>query len=219
MDPAPTKDVDPAADGASPVIEAVDAEEAADAEAGGTEPAPTRDADPAATGSSGSTDNCTWSFNESTGVLTINGSGAMDLDGYWAMNTFGSTNVKEIVIGSGVTSISNYVFYSCTKLEKVTLSDTVKSIGSYAFEFCMSLKSITFPSSMERIYTGVFYGCTDLSSVKLNDGLKTVDKYPFPNTALTEITIPASVTSIGEHAFGYTYEKSTYTPRALPSSA
>ena len=122
-------------------------------------------------------DNATWSFDETTGTLTISGTGDMydDMCNFFSQTWFSknvtnttTTNevsdflVKNLVIEDGITSIGDWVFSSFNNLENVSLPDTLTTIGEYAF-YCFK------------------YG-----GVKLNS-----------------ITIPKYVNSIGDKAFGY----------------
>ena len=84
-------------------------------------------------------DGLTWSFNESSGVLTVSGNGEMyDYEsganytnaGPWSEY---SSDITEVIIGDGVTSIGEYAFYGCENLEDVDLGNSVESIGRYAF--------------------------------------------------------------------------------------
>ena len=161
----------------------------------------------------GKTENCSWSLNESTGVLTISGSGEMDLPSYF-INADG--RIKEIYIVSGITSISNYVFYGAYNLTKVTVPYTVETIGNYAFEFCDKLENLDLPqngmSVLKTIRNGAFYGCSALKTVNFGDELKTIGSYAFTNSGLIYANIPESVTSIGSHALGFDYSNGVYTP-------
>lgn len=124
---------------------------------------------------------------------------------------FNGTNVTSVTLPSSMTTLNGYAFYGASKLTSVTIPSSITSIGSYAFEFCTSLKSINIPGTVKFIGTGAFYGCTALSKVTFNSGLQSIGKFAFTNTALASVTIPQTVTSIAEHAFGYSYSNSTYT--------
>ena len=120
--------------------------------------------------------NVTWTLDDQ-GVLTIEGTGAMDSNG---SNQWRSFSPKKAVIKDGVTTIGDYAFYNCTGLTSVTIPNSVTSIGDYAFAVCTGLTSVTIPNSVTSIESYAFSACTGLTSV----------------------TIPASMKSIGNRAFG-----------------
>ena len=85
---------------------------------------------------SGTTGDCTWSFDESTGTLTISGQGKMDnynydvkFHKYIAPWYAYSSLIKTLVIEDGVTSVGGYAFYDCSSLTSITIPDSVTSIG------------------------------------------------------------------------------------------
>ena len=138
-------------------------------------------------------------------------------------------SIPSEIDGYKVTHIGWDAFYQCAQLKSVTIPDSVTSIGIYAFACCTSLTSITIPDSVTSIgsaafaYTsyynnksnwdkGILYignhlidAKEDISgSVEIKRGTKTIADYAFYNCrSLTNITIPSSVTSIGEEALGY----------------
>lgn len=77
----------------------------------------------------------------------------------------------------------------------------VKKIQSYAFRDNKEITSLTFLSGITVIDDYAFYGCEKLTSVILPDTLKKIGGYAFASTAITEITIGESVTTISERAF------------------
>ena len=163
------------------------------------------DADAAATGSIliGYTDNCKWTFDSDTGVLTIEGSGMMDLPEYFVRDEIvdGKYSVKKVVVGEGITSVGGYVFYGAYALEEVVLPSTITEIYSHAFQGCNNLTTINFPPNLIEIYGYAFVYCTSLTSITLNEGLQEIMLGVFSFTGLTSVRIPASVTKIGRAAF------------------
>ena len=65
---------------------------------------------------------------------------------YYAHNLYLNDNlVTELEIPDGVTKISSYAFWYCTRLVSITIPDSVTSISSSAFRGCSNLVSITIP--------------------------------------------------------------------------
>ena len=151
--------------------------------------------------------NATYSVDETTGTLTISGTGDMDYTNP-SNFSYGWDNyndiyfIKTIVIEDGITSISDGAFSGCTSLESITIPDSVTSIGDNAFTHCALLKSITIPDSVTSIGKWAFESCESLNSVTLSKNVTSIGFKAFQYCkSLTEINIPDSVTSIGEWAF------------------
>ena len=77
--------------------------------------------------------NCTWNYNPSTGVLSINGTGSMPNYQAQSSRWFSNDEISSIVIGEGVTSVGSYTFAYDSNLATLTLPSTLTSIGSNAF--------------------------------------------------------------------------------------
>ena len=159
----------------------------------------------------------TYSYVESTHTLTISGTGAMtdySWDGYpWSAY---KSDITNIVIEGGVTTIGEDAFSYCDGLTTVTIPNNVTTIGNCAFEWCSSLEEVTIGSGVTSIGDRAFEGCSSLTEITVSGGthFKSVDnvlftydgtrliKYPEGSTA-TSYTIPNSVTTIGNYAFIY----------------
>lgn len=104
--------------------------------------------------------NLTWTL-DANGVLFITGEGEMYSD--WVSDVerapwdyAAETQIKEIIIDKGVTTISKYAFWNCQAVEKVTVSNTVTEIEACAFHKTPSLKVIEIPSSVTYIAYNAF---------------------------------------------------------------
>ena len=146
-------------------------------------------------------DKLTWTLT-SNGTLTISGEGEMKdyADGEWEDR---KSEIKKIVIESGVTEIGCSAFTDCTSLTDVVIPDSVTYIDNGAFLRCTNLSEISLPDSVIRLGSGVFEDCTNLTSVRLPQNLTSIPyRFFFGCSRLKSISLPDSVTQIGEGAFG-----------------
>ena len=173
--------------------------------------------------------NLEWAYSD--GVLTISGSGGMaDWSSSSSVPWYNVRNMlTKVMISEGVTGIGEDAFRDCTSLKEITIPNSVTSIGRYAFRGCTGLTEITIPDSVTRIGNQAFYNTAYFNNSEnwendvlyignhlidakislsgtydIKGGTLTIGDYAFYNCeGLTEITIPNSVTRIGNQAFEY----------------
>ncbi|MDO4648630.1 MAG: leucine-rich repeat protein [Eubacteriales bacterium] len=92
-------------------------------------------------------ENLQWEVNRENKRLSIWGSGEMteyiEVSPPWA---YLHENIQEIVISSGVTSITEMAFYNQYNVTKVSIPESVTTIGAQAFLGCTSLKEVSIPN-------------------------------------------------------------------------
>ena len=136
------------------------------------------------------------------------------------------TSLQNVYLGNSVTSIGFAAFEGCTGLTSITIPNSVTSIGDGAFSNCTSLTSIAIPYSVTSIGSEILDDCniTNLilgradydggslgqcfaegASMIITGGTIISDYLFFGCTGLTSVTIPNSVTSIGQSAFRRMY--------------
>ncbi len=122
--------------------------------------------------------NLRWSFHESTGKLTITGSGDMtNWEPYYALELperFPKSDIKSVSLPNGLTSIGDNAFSGCSGLTSITLPDSVTSIGEWAFLGCENLKTINLGNSLEYIGWDAFRNCTSLKSITIPSSVKKI---------------------------------------------
>ena len=146
-----------------------------------------------------------WSFDSSTGTLTISGSGAMN--DYEYGNDYPwmdyRDSIQTIVIGDQITQIGRYAF-PWTACSTIKFGKNVRSIGAEAFNGCRNLSGdLTLPDSVQIVGDRAFSGCTGLNgTLTLGSSLQTIGAGAFHYCPFSgDLVIPDNVTSIGDSAF------------------
>lgn len=91
---------------------------------------------------------------------------------------FGMTNVEAVYVGDGITELSERAFERCLFLQYIRLPGGLKVIDNYALAATCSLTQLRLPQGLEEIRDGAFRF-----------------------SLIRDITIPASVETIGKYAF------------------
>ena len=174
--------------------------------------------------------------NEYAGVVTIPASVTYSGTTYSVTSIgegafYGCSGLTSVTIPNSVTSIGSQAFYGCSCLTSVTIGNSVTSIGNNAFGYCSGLTSVTIGNGVTSIGSGAFYNCSGLTKVNITD-IAAWCNIQFENTyysnplyyakhlyindtEVTNLTIPNTVTSIGQYTF---YNCSSLTSVTIPNS-
>lgn len=109
-------------------------------------------------------------------------------------------NIRKIIFEDELKYLGD-IGHNCPNLEEVEGLELIGEHSITSISFCSTnLKSIRIPSNI--ISVGGFSGNNNLSSIIIEEGVKGIDGGFAFGSAVSEITIPSSVTSIAEGAFG-----------------
>lgn len=134
---------------------------------------------------------------------------------------------SQVTIPTSVTAIENGAFTGCHGLTTIEIPNSVKSISSQAFFSCRNLATVSIGNSVTAIGNGAFSNCTSLEEIIVaeeNPSYSSVEGalYNKDQTVLSKwpdkklnVSIPNSVTAIGNCAFEYCSELTSIT---LPAS-
>ena len=174
----------------------------------------------------------TFAYYESSGLLTISGTGVVDKNYLLYYNYLGDEilgrwpyGIRDVQVNEGITGIADDAF--CENwLETITLPKTLTSIGAYAFNYCRYLKTVKirgaltsvgdyafyYNESLTNVYLGdgttvighgMFYSCPELTTVRIPDSVSTIEASAFYDCKkLKNVRLPENLTELGELAFG-----------------
>ncbi|MCM1533383.1 MAG: leucine-rich repeat protein [Corallococcus sp.] len=114
-----------------------------------------------------------------------------------------------------IDEIGECAYYGCHELAEVKFPSTLKKIGAQAFRGCCKISKLELPEGLERIEMGAFGNYSGSETAALSGDLwenyisrkdeNGVSYADFTDcySRLTEITVPSTVTFIGDFAFAW----------------
>lgn len=137
-----------------------------------------------------------YAFRDCSNLSSFDVGGAVTALG---REVFYSTAIRSIDL-SNISRIDARAFYNCKALEEVKFSDTLETIGDSAFYGCTSLKKVVLPVGTKTVGDSAFEACTSLRDVELNNSISSVGERAFYGSAVSKITFPDTIGSIGVNA-------------------
>lgn len=124
-------------------------------------------------------------------------------------------SLVRIPMPSNLISIKNYAFMGCNGISEITIPASVTNIGDRIVKDCQNMSEINvaegndyFASEEGVLYTSnfdellIFPENYESNSYVVKDGTKIIAPYAFVNSKkLSEMTLPSTLTNIGEDAF------------------
>lgn len=97
--------------------------------------------------------------------------------------------------------IESMAFMNLGNIKQITIPNSVTMIGEYGFVYCYQLERLEFESGIQTIWASSFLVAEKLKELIIPDTVKSIEAESLGNCGLTELIIPASVTSIGDYSF------------------
>ena len=135
-------------------------------------------------------------FKDNTSITSIDLSGATNLKTIGNV-AFGFTNIKELTIPGNVETVGRWIVEGCSSLTSLTIEEGVKTLSESSF-YGAAVKTIKIPSTITEIPVRCFEASA-IESIELHNGITSIGDAAFMNCSnLTALTIPGSVTHIGQ---------------------
>ena len=113
---------------------------------------------------------------------------------YGANLYFDGELAEDVVVPDGITRINAYAFYRCESIESVTIPSSVTAIGYYAFYNC----------NVSNVYAGDVSSWLNMEFENWSSNpVSSKSKLYFNNELAVNITVPESITTIGNYVFRY----------------
>ena len=128
---------------------------------------------------------------------------------------FNYASIEKITLSEGVKTVSTQCFYHCDNVTELTIPSSLQRVEASAFGTCNSLArvnindlkewcDIDFASgSSNPLQTAKFLyiGGEKVTELVIPDNVTAIKPYAFNYSGITSVTIPSTVTSIGQEAF------------------
>jgi len=135
-------------------------------------------------------------------INDIKSGGDEELEASFMSSIDNSLGANVTKLPSGLTSIGNNAFQSCTNLELTELPNDITSIGNSAFYSCSKLALKKLPENVTYIGNNAFYNCDNLALEELPNGITSIGSNAFQSCEKIQLTeLPDGITSIGNSAF------------------
>jgi hypothetical protein len=110
-------------------------------------------------------------------------------------------NLTSVTIPASVTQIGENCFYGCTNLADISILSPLVSIGAEAFSETRWLKVTQMHNDLIVLNHNVIDGTACKGIVEIPEGITSIADGAFTYGAITEITLPDTVSHIGKCAF------------------
>lgn len=156
-----------------------------------------------------------YSFDPSSNILTIKGTGPMQENGsyYNRKNPWQDIKCEKLVISEGITTVSDDAFYQQYKLKEISFPNSMTIIRGYNFNNT-DVREVVFPDHVNTIEGSSFEACPSLTTVVIGKQIRSIGPLVFDQCKnMTDVFCHAEkVPSTGETAFRGCYNATLHVP-------
>ena len=117
---------------------------------------------------------------------------------------YGSWSIPDMASYNGVnyyiTAVGKNAFINCTHLNTMTIGNYVETLEPYAFYLCTGLNTVDL-GNVVRIEDAAFGDCWALTDITIPNTVTVIGDIGFGSSGLVEVTIPASVHTLSNRPF------------------
>lgn len=146
--------------------------------------------------------------------LFVNGCRGVDVSSFTSVENL-YYDTYDTLVNVGKRARGKNLFIGGEQVKVFVVPEGVTELPSSLLSACKSVEEVVFPSTLKKIGDGAFSGCDNLKKINFPDGLEKIGSYAFSNCAISDVTLPASLTLINSGAFHTTKIESIDIPEGV----
>ncbi|MDE7414083.1 MAG: leucine-rich repeat domain-containing protein [Muribaculaceae bacterium] len=143
-----------------------------------------------------------YAYRDRVDIAEVRFEDASELTSIGDYAFLGCSNLRRIILPSGLRTLGEGSFRECGSLESITIPDGVSKLPGYLFYWCENLRDVKLPMWLESIGRSCFAYCRNLREIPRLIGLKNIGMNAFSRCeSLREVWLGKRVKSLESYAF------------------